>query len=62
MGLVSQVFNQDVLERLPGQLAIGHNRYSTTGSSKACNAQPVLLNTPSRSARLCPQRQPGQCR
>ncbi|MFZ9267148.1 MAG: amidophosphoribosyltransferase, partial [Vulcanococcus sp.] len=45
MGLVSQVFNQDVLERLPGQLAIGHNRYSTTGSSKACNAQPVLLNT-----------------
>ena len=45
MGLVSQVFDQEVLERLPGQLAIGHNRYSTTGSSKACNAQPVLLNT-----------------
>ena len=45
MGLVSQVFDQSVLERLPGQLAIGHNRYSTTGSSKACNAQPVLLNT-----------------
>ena len=45
MGLVSQVFDQGVLERLPGQLAIGHNRYSTTGSSKACNAQPVLLNT-----------------
>ena len=45
MGLVSQVFDQDVLERLPGQLAIGHNRYSTTGSSKVCNAQPVLLNT-----------------
>jgi amidophosphoribosyltransferase len=45
MGLVSQVFDQDVLERLPGHLAIGHNRYSTTGSSKVCNAQPVLLNT-----------------
>ena len=45
MGLVSQVFDQDVLERLPGHLAIGHNRYSTTGSSKACNAQPVVLNT-----------------
>ncbi len=45
MGLVSQVFDQDVLERLPGHLAIGHNRYSTTGSSRACNAQPVLLNT-----------------
>ena len=40
MGLVSQVFDQDVLERMPGELAIGHNRYSTTGSSKVCNAQP----------------------
>jgi amidophosphoribosyltransferase len=45
MGLVSQVFDQDVLERMPGELAIGHNRYSTTGSSKACNAQPVVLMT-----------------
>ena len=45
MGLVSQVFDQAVLERLSGELAIGHNRYSTTGSSKVCNAQPVLLLT-----------------
>jgi amidophosphoribosyltransferase len=45
MGLVSQVFDQDVLERMPGELAIGHNRYSTTGSSKVCNAQPVVLNS-----------------
>jgi amidophosphoribosyltransferase len=45
MGLVSQVFDQAVLERLKGDLAIGHNRYSTTGSSKVCNAQPVVLNT-----------------
>jgi amidophosphoribosyltransferase len=45
MGLVSQVFDQDILERLPGTLAIGHNRYSTTGSSKVCNAQPVVLMT-----------------
>ncbi|MEB3201610.1 MAG: amidophosphoribosyltransferase [Synechococcus sp.] len=45
MGLVSQVFDQDVLERLVGDLAIGHNRYSTTGSSKVCNAQPVVLMT-----------------
>lgn len=45
MGLVSQVFDQDVLARLTGSLAIGHNRYSTTGSSKVCNAQPVLLNS-----------------
>ena len=45
MGLVSQVFDQDVLARMPGNLAIGHNRYSTTGSSKVCNAQPVVLMT-----------------
>ena len=45
MGLVSQVFDQDVLERMPGGLAVGHNRYSTTGSSKVCNAQPVVLMT-----------------
>ncbi|MCP9775552.1 amidophosphoribosyltransferase [Cyanobium sp. WAJ14-Wanaka] len=45
MGLVSQVFDQDMLERMQGQLAIGHNRYSTTGSSKVCNAQPVVLMT-----------------
>jgi amidophosphoribosyltransferase len=45
MGLVSQVFDQDVLDRMPGELAIGHNRYSTTGSSKVCNAQPVVLMT-----------------
>jgi len=45
MGLVSQVFDQDVLERLVGDLAIGHNRYSTTGSSKVCYAQPVVLMT-----------------
>ncbi len=45
MGLVSQVFDQDVLARMPGDLAIGHNRYSTTGSSRVCNAQPVVLMT-----------------
>ena len=38
MGLVSQVFDQDV--RHAGDLGIGHNWYSTTGSSKVCNAQP----------------------
>ena len=45
MGLVSQVFDQDVLARMPGDLAVGHNRYSTTGSSRVCNAQPVVLMT-----------------
>ncbi|MDB5318767.1 MAG: phosphoribosylpyrophosphate amidotransferase, partial [Phycisphaerales bacterium] len=41
MGLVSQVFTPRILkEDLAGKAAIGHVRYSTTGSSKLCNAQP----------------------
>ncbi len=43
MGLVSQVFNEDSLSQLTGHIAIGHNRYSTTGSSRVCNAQPMLV-------------------
>lgn len=46
MGLVSQVFNDGALHRLPGQSAIGHTRYSTTGASRICNAQPVIAETP----------------
>jgi amidophosphoribosyltransferase len=42
MGLVSEVFNSRILKDLGGVAAIGHNRYSTTGSPKACNAQPLL--------------------
>jgi amidophosphoribosyltransferase len=42
MGLVSQVFTPRMLADLPGGAAIGHVRYSTTGSSKLCNAQPML--------------------
>jgi len=45
MGLVSHAFTEDELLRLKGNIAIGHNRYSTTGSSVACNAQPVLVGT-----------------
>ncbi len=45
MGLVSQVFSPQTLEGLPGQLAIGHTRYSTTGSSRRCNAQPAIVET-----------------
>ncbi|MDQ2828470.1 MAG: amidophosphoribosyltransferase, partial [Chloroflexota bacterium] len=45
MGLVSQVFDEESLLALRGHLAIGHTRYSTTGSSNACNAQPVILGT-----------------
>ncbi|WP_373546776.1 amidophosphoribosyltransferase [Chamaesiphon sp.] len=45
MGLVSHVFSPEILQKLPGQLAIGHTRYSTTGSSRRCNAQPVIVET-----------------
>src|SRR5260221_11704703 len=45
MGLVSQVFNEENLSTLEGSLAIGHNRYSTTGTSKLRNAQPYLIET-----------------
>ncbi len=45
MGLVSQVFNEDNLNPLKGHLAIGHNRYSTTGSSHVRNVQPYLIDT-----------------
>ncbi len=45
MGLVSHAFTEDELVRLKGNIAIGHNRYSTTGSSVICNAQPVLVGT-----------------
>ncbi|MGF1506829.1 MAG: amidophosphoribosyltransferase, partial [Anaerolineae bacterium] len=45
MGLVAQVFNEDNLAPLEGHLAIGHTRYSTTGSAKLRNAQPYLIET-----------------
>lgn len=45
MGLVSQVFNESSLGHLPGNLAVGHTRYSTTGSSRVVNAQPVVVET-----------------
>lgn len=45
MGLVSQVFTGSFLKEMPGQLAVGHTRYSTTGSSKVCNAQPAVVET-----------------
>ncbi len=45
MGLVSQVFKPADLERLKGTRAIGHVRYSTTGSSTVTNAQPLYANT-----------------
>ncbi|MBC7442429.1 MAG: amidophosphoribosyltransferase [Ramlibacter sp.] len=45
MGLVSQVFNEAALSTLIGHIAVGHTRYSTTGSSSWQNAQPTLGRT-----------------
>ncbi len=50
MGLVSQIFRERDFAPLVGDLAIGHTRYSTTGSSQACNAQPLLAH--GRAGRL----------
>lgn len=52
MGLVSQVFNESDLETLKGHIAIGHCRYSTTGSSVWENAQPTLRATSEGSLAL----------
>jgi amidophosphoribosyltransferase len=44
MGLVADIFTEERIKRLPGHMAIGHNRYSTTGDSTAINIQPILVN------------------
>jgi len=52
MGLVAQVFNESVLNTLHGHIAVGHCRYSTSGSSVWENAQPTFRATPSASLAL----------
>ncbi|MCD6282351.1 amidophosphoribosyltransferase [bacterium] len=52
MGLVQQVFTEDILTMMRGDAAIGHNRYSTTGRSTKANAQPLVfqdIDEPARS-------------
>ncbi len=49
MGLVSQVFTEESLSQLGGHIAIGHNRYSTRGSSRVTNAQPLLVGNGSNT-------------
>jgi amidophosphoribosyltransferase len=44
MGLVADIFSEKKLKKLPGHAAIGHNRYSTTGSSSLKNVQPLIAN------------------
>ena len=62
MGLVTQVFDERSLAPLDGHLAIGHVRYSTTGSSTWRNAQPVYRVGRRRRLRARAQRQPHQHR
>ncbi len=45
MGLVADIFKEKVLSRLPGTSAIGHTRYSTSGTSVIGNAQPIVVKT-----------------
>jgi amidophosphoribosyltransferase len=45
MGLLGAIFDEDVLSGLRGHIAVGHTRYSTTGSSIVVNAQPLLERT-----------------
>ncbi|MGH8826912.1 MAG: amidophosphoribosyltransferase, partial [Jiangellaceae bacterium] len=52
MGLVSQVFDESTLNSLTGHVAVGHTRYSTTGSSEWQNAQPTLGATPAGTVAL----------
>jgi len=44
MGLVADIFSEKRLKRLPGENAIGHNRYSTAGASSLKNVQPIMVN------------------
>jgi len=52
LGLVTQVFDEQKLHGLPGQVAIGHTRYSTTGSSQWSNAQPLVQHGRARTVAL----------
>ena len=52
LGLVAQVFNEQNVRALTGQLAIGHNRYSTTGSAHWANSQPILQHGSARTVAL----------
>jgi amidophosphoribosyltransferase len=50
VGLVAQAFDQPSLDRLTGHLALGHTRYSTTGSNRLENAQPIIVEHPQLGA------------
>ena len=52
MGLVPQVFDEEKLAALPGEVAIGHTRYSTTGGARWANAQPLVFHGAARTVAL----------
>src|SRR5690242_420883 len=52
MGLVAQVFDEDRLQALPGELALGHTRYSTTGANRWANARPLIHHGRARTVAL----------
>jgi amidophosphoribosyltransferase len=52
MGLVAQVFDEQQLHALPGEVAIGHTRYSTTGANRWANAQPLIHHGRARTVAL----------
>jgi amidophosphoribosyltransferase len=52
MGLVPQVFDEEKLAALPGEVAIGHTRYSTTGGARWSNAQPLVFHGAARTVAL----------
>ena len=45
MGLVADIFTEDMLSKIRGSLAIGHTRYSTAGDSSLLNAQPIMVQS-----------------
>src|SRR5688572_8334890 len=53
MGYVNDAFNVDTLARLPGQMAIGHVRYSTAGESRLANAQPIVVDSMHGQLAVC---------
>jgi len=44
LGLVADIYHKSVLDKLPGHMAIGHNRYSTSGGNDLKNVQPLIVN------------------
>ena len=53
MGYVNEAFDADVARELPGNLAIGHVRYSTAGESKLANAQPIVVDSVHGQFAIC---------